>query len=240
MTGAPWSALQFRAPAALPDGTFCRRRRADRSYEGEWQAEAPAGGSHPQDGHPASYVTTDAAEFHCMLVRTDVLRRLGGLDENMLSTRENIDLCLALRELGRRSTLNRDPGLPTSHPTHWRSWIYRSSRFDGAISGTCRVSTICGTNGNSTRQIFPPPVCESRLAAKGIDDARQPAPVAGLVAPAHGCGTNAEAIGAERECRDCAATRHAIRRSPATLKATDAFKASALPRNRRKRSCGGE
>lgn len=51
---------------------------------------------------PASYVVTDAAEFHCMLVRTDVLQRLGGLDENMLSTRENIDMCLALREIGEK------------------------------------------------------------------------------------------------------------------------------------------
>jgi GT2 family glycosyltransferase len=49
---------------------------------------------------PESPVPTDAAEFHCMLVRTDVLRQLGGLDENMLSTRENIDLCLAVREIG--------------------------------------------------------------------------------------------------------------------------------------------
>jgi len=51
---------------------------------------------------PSTYVATDAAEFHCMLVRTEVLRRLGGLDENMLSTRENIDLCLALSELGEK------------------------------------------------------------------------------------------------------------------------------------------
>ena len=37
-----------------------------------------------------------------MLVRTEVLRRLGGLDENLLSTRENVDFCLALRQLGER------------------------------------------------------------------------------------------------------------------------------------------
>lgn len=49
---------------------------------------------------PQSRVPTEVAEFHCMLVRLEVLRRLGGLDENMLSTRENIDFCLALREEG--------------------------------------------------------------------------------------------------------------------------------------------
>ncbi len=54
--------------------------------------------THVAEGH----VQTDAAEFHCMLVRSDVLRRLGGLDENMLSTRENIDFCLALQQAGER------------------------------------------------------------------------------------------------------------------------------------------
>jgi hypothetical protein len=49
---------------------------------------------------PASATPTGAAEFHCMLVQTDVFRVLGGLDEKMLSTRENIDLCLAVSETG--------------------------------------------------------------------------------------------------------------------------------------------
>lgn len=35
-----------------------------------------------------------------MLVRTDVFRALGGLDERMLSTRENIDFCLVVSEAG--------------------------------------------------------------------------------------------------------------------------------------------
>jgi glycosyltransferase involved in cell wall biosynthesis len=55
---------------------------------------------------PAGPVPTDAAEFHCMLVRTDALRRVGGLDENMLSTRENIDFCLALQKTGEKVYLD--------------------------------------------------------------------------------------------------------------------------------------
>jgi GT2 family glycosyltransferase len=51
---------------------------------------------------PADAAMTDAAEFHCMLVRSDVFWRLGGLDEGMLSTRENIDFCLALQRAGER------------------------------------------------------------------------------------------------------------------------------------------
>jgi GT2 family glycosyltransferase len=49
---------------------------------------------------PDSATPTGCAEFHCMLVRTDVFRRVGGLDEKMLSTRENIDFCLAVSEAG--------------------------------------------------------------------------------------------------------------------------------------------
>jgi GT2 family glycosyltransferase len=44
---------------------------------------------------------TDMVEFHCMLVRSDVLRRLGGLDESLLSIAEYVDLCMLCRDLGR-------------------------------------------------------------------------------------------------------------------------------------------
>jgi GT2 family glycosyltransferase len=49
----------------------------------------------PQDSAP-----TECAEFHCMLVRTDAFRAVGGLDERLLSTRENLDFCMMLREAG--------------------------------------------------------------------------------------------------------------------------------------------
>ena len=39
-------------------------------------------------------------EFHCMLVRTDVFRRLGPLDEDLLSSREHLDLCLLVHDAG--------------------------------------------------------------------------------------------------------------------------------------------
>lgn len=39
-------------------------------------------------------------EFHCMLVKTDVLERIGPLDENLLSVQEHIDLCLNVRKAG--------------------------------------------------------------------------------------------------------------------------------------------
>jgi GT2 family glycosyltransferase len=49
---------------------------------------------------PQHAVETECAEFHSMLVRTDAFRAVGGLDERMLSTRENLDFCMALREAG--------------------------------------------------------------------------------------------------------------------------------------------
>ncbi len=49
---------------------------------------------------PEGSVLTALAEFHCMLVRTDVFHRLGGLDERVLSTREHIDFCLTVQQAG--------------------------------------------------------------------------------------------------------------------------------------------
>jgi len=45
---------------------------------------------------------TELAEFHCMLVRTDMLRRLGPFDERLLCSREHIDFCMLAREAGGR------------------------------------------------------------------------------------------------------------------------------------------
>lgn len=39
-------------------------------------------------------------EFHCMLVRSSALRRLGPFDERLMNTREHIDFCLTLRAHG--------------------------------------------------------------------------------------------------------------------------------------------
>ncbi|RPH64683.1 MAG: glycosyltransferase [Burkholderiales bacterium] len=49
---------------------------------------------------PETWAETDVAEFHCMLVRTDTFRQVGGLDEKLLSTRENLDFCMMVREAG--------------------------------------------------------------------------------------------------------------------------------------------
>lgn len=43
---------------------------------------------------------TGMSEFHCALVRRSTFEKLGGLDEGMLSTKEHIDFCMAVREAG--------------------------------------------------------------------------------------------------------------------------------------------
>jgi GT2 family glycosyltransferase len=40
------------------------------------------------------------AEFHCMLVRTQIFQQIGLLDEGFLSTREHIDFCMTVNNAG--------------------------------------------------------------------------------------------------------------------------------------------
>ncbi|MBW4435183.1 MAG: glycosyltransferase [Pelatocladus maniniholoensis HA4357-MV3] len=43
---------------------------------------------------------TGLAEFHCMLVRTEIFDRIGLLDEGLLNTKEHVDLCILVSEAG--------------------------------------------------------------------------------------------------------------------------------------------
>jgi GT2 family glycosyltransferase len=42
----------------------------------------------------------EMVEFHCMLVRTEVFQRVGGLDEGLKSALENPDFCMSVRQTG--------------------------------------------------------------------------------------------------------------------------------------------
>lgn len=57
--------------------------------------------------HPIAEVQTQIkrqecqlAQFHCMLVRTAIFDKIGSLDEGLLSTREDIDFCLSITQVG--------------------------------------------------------------------------------------------------------------------------------------------
>lgn len=43
---------------------------------------------------------TGLAEFHCMLVRTSIFDKIGQLDEGMLNTKEHVDFCMTVVEVG--------------------------------------------------------------------------------------------------------------------------------------------
>jgi glycosyltransferase involved in cell wall biosynthesis len=54
----------------------------------------------PELGPDLHRCESELAEFHCMLIRTSVLKRLGPLDERLLCSREHIDFCMLAREAG--------------------------------------------------------------------------------------------------------------------------------------------
>lgn len=43
---------------------------------------------------------TELAEFHCVLVRTEIFDRVGLLDEKMLNTKEHLDFCMTVQQAG--------------------------------------------------------------------------------------------------------------------------------------------
>ena len=43
---------------------------------------------------------TGLAEFHCMMVRTEIFEKIGFLDEALLNTKEHVDLCMLVAEAG--------------------------------------------------------------------------------------------------------------------------------------------
>jgi GT2 family glycosyltransferase len=62
--------------------------------------------SHSHQGEPVgtgaqeSRQQTEEAEFHCVLVDCTWLRKIGGLDEELLSLFEHTDLCMQIRDAG--------------------------------------------------------------------------------------------------------------------------------------------
>jgi GT2 family glycosyltransferase len=74
-----------------PDGRMKRRLRQDAYLTGQAIAQV-------QD--QMHRVQCDYVEFHCLMARTDLFGKTGLLDEGMLATREHIDFCLSVKEVG--------------------------------------------------------------------------------------------------------------------------------------------
>lgn len=74
----------------------------ENNAEGRWLYEV-----HRSVGEPLAHIfhrlkrgPTQVVEFHTVLVQSDALRRLGPLDEGLMSTREHLDLCLRTLRAG--------------------------------------------------------------------------------------------------------------------------------------------
>lgn len=74
---------------------------------------------------------TELAEFHCVLVRRQILEDLGGLDEKMLNTKEHLDFCMAVREAG--GTVYFEPDALVTYvpgpPARWSDLHYYMLRW---------------------------------------------------------------------------------------------------------------
>jgi GT2 family glycosyltransferase len=64
----------------------------------------------------------DAVEFHCVLLRADMLRKTGPFDEDMLSTREHCDFSLALKDAGGEVYLDSDTVIYCMRPPPFEWW----------------------------------------------------------------------------------------------------------------------
>jgi GT2 family glycosyltransferase len=77
---------------------------------------------------------TELAEFHCVLVRTAIFEQVGQLDEKMLNTKEHLDFCMSVREVG--STVYFEPASLVTYvpgpPSDWSDLHYYMLRWSDA------------------------------------------------------------------------------------------------------------
>lgn len=74
---------------------------------------------------------TGLAEFHCMLVRTEIFAQIGFLDEGLLSTKEHVDLCMLVAAAG--GTVYLEPASVVTYvpgpPLDWTDLHYYMLRW---------------------------------------------------------------------------------------------------------------
>ena len=76
---------------------------------------------------------TEMVEFHCMLIRTDVLARIGALDEQILNDPHHVDFCMTVREAG--GTIYLEPAAVVTQlappPVPWSDLPFFLQRWNG-------------------------------------------------------------------------------------------------------------
>jgi GT2 family glycosyltransferase len=77
---------------------------------------------------------TELAEFHCVLVRTAIFERIGFLDEAMLNTKEHLDLCMSVIQVG--GTIYFEPASVVTYvpgpPIEWTDLPFYMLRWSDA------------------------------------------------------------------------------------------------------------
>ncbi len=77
---------------------------------------------------------TGLAEFHCMMVRTEIFQQIGFLDEALLNTKEHVDLCIRVAEIG--GTVYLEPESLMTYvpgpPLEWTDMHYYMLRWSDA------------------------------------------------------------------------------------------------------------
>jgi GT2 family glycosyltransferase len=64
---------------------------------------------------------TQLAEFHCMMVRTEFFERIGFLDEQLMNSKEHLDLCIAIEQAG--GTIYLEPNAIVTYVTAPITWM---------------------------------------------------------------------------------------------------------------------
>ncbi len=77
---------------------------------------------------------TGLAEFHCMMVRTEIFQQVGLLDEALLNTKEHVDLCILVAESGGTVYLEPESLMTyiTGQPLEWTDIHYYMLRWSDA------------------------------------------------------------------------------------------------------------
>lgn len=77
---------------------------------------------------------TGLAEFHCMMVRTEIFEKIGLLDEGLLNTKEHVDLCIQVAEAS--GTIYLEPESLVTYvfgsPLEWTDLHYYMLRWSDA------------------------------------------------------------------------------------------------------------
>lgn len=77
---------------------------------------------------------TELAEFHCVLVRTEIFKQVGPLDEAILNTKEHLDFCMSVIQA--RGTVYFEPACVVTYvpgpPLDWTDLHYYMLRWSDA------------------------------------------------------------------------------------------------------------